>query len=140
MAIKYRTATETDLDFLDGLHTVCMKEHVNRIYTWKPHLFRQTFNPSLIRIILVDDIDVGMLQTEQKEYELSLGNLLILPVFQNRGIGTTVLKDILNQCQQLKLPIKLQVLKQNHAKRLYERLGFFTIKETETHYIMQSLQ
>lgn len=138
ITIKYRPATEIDLDFLDWMHTVCMKDHVDRIYPWKPHLFRQTFNPSSIQLILVDDIEVGMLQTEQHNDELYLGNLLILPAFQNRGVGTAVLQDLLNKSSLLNLSIKLQVLKQNPAKRLYERLGFMTVEETDTYYIMKN--
>ena len=63
MQIEYRNATEIDLDFLDALHTVCMKEHVSKIYPWKPLLFRQTFDPEVVQIVLMNGVQVGMLQT-----------------------------------------------------------------------------
>ena len=35
------------------------------------------------------------------------------------------------------MPVELQVLKVNPARRLYGRLGFQVTGETETHYLMQ---
>lgn len=35
------------------------------------------------------------------------------------------------------LPTRLQVLKVNPARSLYERLGFELVEETQTHYVMQ---
>ncbi|MBD2121193.1 N-acetyltransferase [Trichocoleus sp. FACHB-262] len=137
MKVQFRQATEADFDFLNKMHAACLKEHVERIYPWNPDLFGETFNPHLIRVILVNQIEVGMLQLLQCVGELYLGNLLILPKFQNRGIGTLILQSILDQGQASNLPVQLQVLKQNPAKRLYERLGFISVGETKTHYIMQ---
>ena len=37
------------------------------------------------------------------------------------------------------IPVELQVIKVNPAWRLYERLGFVVIGETETHVLMRWL-
>ncbi len=110
-----------------------------KVYPWNPELFRQTFNPKLIQIILVNKVEVGMLQISKRNGELYLGNFLVTPAFQNRGIGTAVLKKVLDQGKLLELPIKLKVLKKNRAKNLYERLGFTVTGKTDTHYIMSSV-
>ena len=139
MHLEFRQATAIDLDFLDEMHTACMKEHVVKVYPWNPELFRQTFNPKLIQIILVNKVEVGMLQISKRNGELYLGNFLVTPAFQNRGIGTAVLKKVLDRGKLLELPIKLKVLKKNRAKNLYERLGFTVTGKTDTHYIMSSV-
>ena len=136
MQIKFQRATYQDIDFLDNLHTACMKPHVMKVYPWKPNLFRQTFNPELIEIILLDQVVVGMVQIVNQADEIYLANLLICPEFQNRGIGSTVLQHLINQAEMLALPMKLQVLKKNPAQKLYERFGFVVMETTKTHYIM----
>ena len=138
MQIKFRQAIEADLDFLDEMHTECMKEHMLRVYQWNPHLFRQTFKPQHMQIILVNGAEVGMLQFSTSDKELYFGYLPIFPEFQNRGIGSGVLRHVLEQGRLLNLPVKLQVLKQNPALRLYKRLGFEVTEETSTHHIMLS--
>ena len=137
MQITFRRAINADLDFLDDLHTACMQQHVKRVYSWNPQLFRQTFNPQFIEIILLNQVVVGMVQIVKKHKEIYLANLLVSPNFQNLGIGSLVLKKLIKQAETLQMPVTLQVLKKNPAKRLYERFGFMVIQKTSTHYIMK---
>jgi len=53
-----------------------------------------------------------------------------------RGVGTSVVRDVMHQASRLGLPLRLQVLKANRARRLYERLGFREVAETPTHFQM----
>jgi ribosomal protein S18 acetylase RimI-like enzyme len=59
------------------------------------------------------------------------------PAEQLRGIGTYLTRRLCDQADAANLPLELQVLKVNPAKRLYERLGSATIGETDTHYLMR---
>lgn len=138
MEIKFRQATDADLSFLDAVYTTCMKKHVERIYPWKSELFSQNFEPSLTQVIIVNGVEVGMVRVSQENNELYLGDIAILPAFQNQGIGTAIIQGILDDAMARNLSVRLRVLKQNPAKRLYKRLGFVTLAETETHYIMRS--
>jgi ribosomal protein S18 acetylase RimI-like enzyme len=138
MQLEFRQATEADLVFLDEMHACCMKSHVAKVYEWDSELFRRTFNPQSTEIVLVDDVEVGMLQVSLRENELYLGNLLVSPDFQNRGVGTAAIAHVIERSQSIGLPIELQVLKQNPAQRLYERLGFRVVGETKTHRVLRS--
>ena len=75
------------------------------------------------RLCSLDGRDVGVLCLEREEGGLFLANIEILPPFQNRGIGTRIIEDILASARRDCLPVRLQVLKVNPARRLYERLG-----------------
>lgn len=68
--------------------------------------------------------------TEQ-ENEIPLASIRLLPKFQNRGIGTKIILDLIEKSNK---PVKLKVLKVNPARKLYERLGFKVSGETETHF------
>ncbi|MCI8759995.1 MAG: GNAT family N-acetyltransferase [Clostridia bacterium] len=62
-----------------------------------------------------------------------IGNICVKPEYQNKGIRTAVLKEILFEHKEQN--IKLQVFKINEKQvELYEKMGFK--KEDETHYIM----
>lgn len=43
---------------------------------------------------------------------------------QGRGIGTGVLRHLLERCDQDGVPVRLQVLQDSPARALYERHGF----------------
>ena len=86
-------------------------------------------------IIQLNGQDIGFYNgatLEDGSYEI--GNICIIPEFQGRGIGTQVLKDIIELHKDQDLHI--QFFKQNPVGKLYERLGFIPSGETEFHYQM----
>ena len=93
------------------------------------------FNPSDGEIIVIDGTDAGYFWTIEKETEVLLASIRLLPLFQRRGSGTKIITALLNETQK---PVRLQVLKINPARALYERLGFEIVGETETHFMMRT--
>lgn len=86
-------------------------------------------------IIQYDNKDIGFYNgkvLENGNYEI--GNICIIPEYQGRGIGTKILKDILEKYSDTN--IEIQYFKQNPVGRLYERLGFKRVRETDFHYQM----
>ena len=63
--------------------------------------------------------------------------LVLLPDHQNRGIGTAILRQTIARANELGVPICLQVLRENRAAVLYERLGFEEHGQTATHRLMR---
>ena len=125
------------MDILDLIHTVCMKEKVEKHYAWQPNLFRHTFNPKEYQKILLDGRIIGFLKVVETDIEIYIANLMLHPNFQNLGIGTRILQQIIHQSQQKRKLISLQVLKYNRARSLYERLGFYIVEITKCHYKMK---
>jgi GNAT superfamily N-acetyltransferase len=136
--LALRPATAADLDFLDAMHTLCMREHVDRLYPWIPDFFRRTYDPSLTRVITVDGRDVGMVKADHDDAALHLRIIAVLPEHQGRGIGAWGIGVVLREAAALGLPVMLQVLRGNPARKLYERLGFRDVGETATHHLMST--
>jgi ribosomal protein S18 acetylase RimI-like enzyme len=138
--ISFRQIVSDDFDFLWRLHNAALKVYVEKTWGWNEErqreLFAESFNTSNGKIIVVDDTDAGYLWTLEKETETLLVSIRILPEYQNRGIGTKVIEDVLAKSEK---SVRLQVLKINPAQNLYKRLGFETVGETETHFIMQTI-
>ena len=68
---------------------------------------------------------VGSLWLEQRPDSLYIHDLQVAPPRQGRGVGTAVMKSVIEHGAGLGLPIVLSVLTANpRALRLYERLGF----------------
>ena len=94
-------------------------------------MFRRLWNPRQVCIIQADGTDVGWLQTVVSKSEHMLGQIFVDAPFQRRGIGTEVLRRIVEEASRLQLPIRLAVVKFNPSRRLYERLGFRVTHEDE---------
>jgi ribosomal protein S18 acetylase RimI-like enzyme len=80
-----------------------------------------------ISCIEIDGVRVGMIQLFDQPNVIEIGEIQIQPSYQNRGIGTRLLRDT----------ISLSVaLKNERAYRLYERLGFQKVARNDTRNIM----
>jgi len=61
----------------------------------------------------------------------------VLPKFRNQGIGTRLIETLLDAIAEKGFhQVSLSVLKTNPAARLYRRIGFHTVSETDDEYIM----
>ena len=82
-----------------------------------------------VRIICADGCDVGWLQATETPSEIFLQQFFVVPERQRAGIGTEVLATLLAGWKPTAKPIVLTVLKNNPARHLYERFGFFVTGE-----------
>lgn len=136
-----RPATAADFSFLRDLHRSTLKPYVEIIWGWdenlQEELLRERFDPRQFSVIQLNGRDIGILQVERRPGELFIGNILLLPVMQNRGLGSAVIGDLLKEAKIEKLAATLTVLKPNPAKHLYERLGFRVVSEDGVRYFMK---
>lgn len=58
-------------------------------------------------------------------------DICLLPSLCGQGIGTAIFKTLIKQADQAGSPCSLYVRKDNPAKRLYQRLGFRTLPNTD---------
>ena len=66
-----------------------------------------------------------------------LSEIQLLPAYQGKGFGSNLVRELIDDARTKCLPLRLRVLKQNHARELYLRLGFVETSEIETHYYME---
>src|SRR6266540_2105834 len=130
MEFTLHPANAADYGWLWELKRMTMRTHVEATWgSWddkaQEAFFQRSFSPETIQLILVDGLNAGLLHVERKPAELFLANIQIHPSFQNQGLGTVVIKTVLESGRLLLLPVRLQVLTVNVAARdLYLRLGF----------------
>ena len=133
-----RPSTEDDKDFLFALARAAYTDVVTRQFGyWDEQYQRERFDESWRRgrfvIILFNGEQAGAVWTEWREDHAYIGEIQVLPEYQHRGIGTAYVREIQQAASLRGMPVRLQVLKFNRARRLYERLGFRYCGENETH-------
>ena len=139
--IELRPANSEDFNFLYMLKKNTLKEYISKTWgwdeKWQKEYFSKNFKPKLIKIITLSGRDIGCISIfEEKDYYF-LSIIEILPKYQNQGIGSKLIKDLLIKAEKKYKSVYLQVLKTNErAQKLYKRLGFLIEEETKTHLKM----
>jgi len=131
MNITLRPATDSDLDWLDPFYESVMKPYVELTHVWDENKFRKLFDPRLISVIRCEEKDIGMQKTEIRPDCLYLSDIQIRPEYQKKGIGGSLVKKLISQAAELRLPLKLRVLKGNPAIQFYQRFGFAIVQELD---------
>jgi ribosomal protein S18 acetylase RimI-like enzyme len=88
-------------------------------------------------MVALDGVDIGWLQTGTQDDDFFIAQLFVDRPFQRRGIGTEVMKRLIEEAERAEQNVRLEVVKINPARRLYERLGFRVTHEEERKFHMK---
>ena len=140
MNIALRTACDDDVPFARSLYFETMREIIDCLFGWdearEDSNFARFFNLNEVRIITADGQDVGWIQEQISESSINLGSFYVAPGMQGRGIGTQVLRMLLDRAFRESKAVTLAVVKTNPARQFYERRGFRTTHEDEYKFYM----
>ena len=98
--------------------------------------YRMYYPDAKQSIIQHDGQDIGQIIINKTAGRVLLVDISMLPGYRNRGFGSSVITSLLNDAQLQGESVTLNVLTNNSAVRLYSRLGFDKVGETDTHWEM----
>lgn len=136
--ITLRDATPEDMQFLAFLYGDTRRGEVN---TWGWSLdqretflrmqfdaqcrsYRVAFPNATDSIVCLNGRAIGRILVDQDAVGKRLIDIALLEEYRNRGIGSELLRQILQECEMQGRTLSLQALQGNPAIRLYWRLGF----------------
>jgi ribosomal protein S18 acetylase RimI-like enzyme len=128
-----RSAVEADLPFLLSLRQATMAPHFARqgiALSDEEQRQRAEYRLDAAGILVVDGAPVGLMKVLRDGDDWTLEQFQVAPSHQGRGLGTRVLRALIADARESGAGLRLSVLKQNPAARLYERLGFRTLGES----------
>jgi ribosomal protein S18 acetylase RimI-like enzyme len=89
------------------------------------------------RILVRDGRPIGRLVIDRRPDGIRVVDVAVVPAEQGRGIGSAVLRQVLEEADAARVPVTLHVVTTNPALRLYERLGFVPVSEDGIHVLME---
>ncbi len=140
--IKLRKYNNNDYTFVYEIKKNAYKKYVEQCWGVYVEEEQQEYFKNFINqvkenayIIQYDNKNIGFYNGKiLKNGNYEIGNICIVPEYQGKGIGTKILKGILEKYSNTN--IEIQYFKQNPVGILYERLGFEKSGETNFHYQM----
>lgn len=142
MEYQLRPYITSDYEFVYHVKKLVYKAYVEENWgEWNEEKQREMFAEFIsnysadINIIVIEGKMAGFFHgNDISEDVFEIGNICILPAFQGKGIGTSILKMLINV--HAGQDICLRFFKQNPVVNLYKKLGFEIIEELQHHYKM----
>jgi GNAT superfamily N-acetyltransferase len=142
--VSLRQVTPEDDEFLLAVYDSTRAEELAQVewapgqraifVTWQFELQRKEYDTRFpdarYQVILVDDEPAGRIWIGEDEAQIRLLDIGLLEQFQNRGVGTVLLKQLIAEAiAKNKLLRHTVFVLNNNAHRFYERLGFVVIED-----------
>lgn len=136
--VSLRTETAEDETFLAEVYASTRQDELNQTnwddktraafldMQFKAMLkgYRSTYPQAQFSIILSDDKPVGRMVVDRTAAEIRVVDIALLPVHCGRGIGTRLMREIMEEAARASKPVRLAVFHGTRAIGFYGWLGF----------------
>lgn len=140
--ITLQPATKEDADFARETHHQAYRDVVEKQFKeWnnvkQDQFFDESWDEKTHEVILFKGEPCGYIHQEVRPDSVYVHELVIHPKFQNRGIGSRILRNIIKLAESKNLSVLLQTFHANRAIGLYKKFGFKEYKRTQTHILLR---
>jgi ribosomal protein S18 acetylase RimI-like enzyme len=146
--IELRPATPADRDFLRDVyastragelallpwHETAKRAFVEHQFSAQDFHYRRHYEGASFDVIEVAGEAAGRLYVLRGETDIRVMDIALLPAFRGRGIGSSLLRALLDEACGRTVSIHVEVT--NPALALYVRLGFLPVEEHGAHLLM----
>ena len=88
-------------------------------------------------VVEVDGAPAGRCYINRGREEIRLVDIALLPEYRRRGIGASLIRDLLAEAASRGLPVTIHAEAGNRAQKLYERLGFERVEDHGVYVLMR---
>ena len=99
--------------------------------------YRQHYQDAALRVVLCDGVPAGRLYVSRWADEIRIVDIALLPRWRNAGIGTALLRGLLEEGAGTGKRVSIHVERFNPALRLYARLGFRLVQDKGVYLLLE---
>lgn len=150
-AVAFRPATDADKPFLSALYASTREDEL-RVVDWpesqksaflgvqfeaQHRYYHEQFPSAEFLVVEREGSAIGRIYLDRRTDELRLVDIALIPEARNQGLGEALLLDLLDEAQEVSLPVRIHVEQFNPAMRLYLRLGFEPIEDKGVYQLLE---
>ncbi|WIM11791.1 GNAT family N-acetyltransferase [Enhydrobacter sp.] len=130
----FRRVRGNDFDFCWGLYREALQPLSVGVFAWDDALQQRHVREALAdegaSVLVSEGSDAGWLHVSETRFAIHLGHLYLRPEKRNQGLGTAFLTWMSDRARRKAKDFTLDVMKNNRARLLYERLGFRPVRSS----------
>jgi GNAT superfamily N-acetyltransferase len=90
--------------------------------------YRTMYPKARFSVILLDETPVGRIVVDRAATEIRVVDIALLPAHCGRGIGTKLMREVMDEAARSAKPVRLCVFQGTRATGFYLRLGFSMVE------------
>ena len=130
-------STRTEEMALSGWNEAQIEEFLALQFRAQHEHYQKHYPNARFDLILSNDKPIGRLYLDNWDDEYRLIDIALLPEYRNRGLGSRLLQQILQQAASEDKAVRIHVEHFNPALRLYQRLGFRLLEDKGVYQFME---
>lgn len=99
--------------------------------------YREHYSDANFWIVEVEKKPVGRLYLQLRDDEIRLMDIALLPERKGQGVGTALVRRVLEIASARGVAVRLHVEPENRAVNLYRRLGFVKLEDRGVYQFME---
>jgi ribosomal protein S18 acetylase RimI-like enzyme len=145
---------ESDRDFLLSLYASTRADELAQVewqngareafvehqFSAQDQHYRANYPGATLDVIEVDGEPAGRLYVHRGADDIRIMDIALAPGFRGRGIGTALLRELIEEAGSSGRALSIHVERQNPARSLYDRLGFVPAGEHGVYVLMKWAQ
>jgi ribosomal protein S18 acetylase RimI-like enzyme len=149
-----RPVTEADRGFLLSVYASTREDELAQVaweegakeaflehqFSAQDQHYRANYPGAAFDVIEVDGEPAGRLYVHRGADEIRIMDIALAPPFRGRGIGTALVRELMEEAGAGERSLSIHVEMNNPARRLYERLGFVPAGEHGVYVLMRWTQ
>lgn len=149
--IRLRPATEGDREFLVRLYGSVRAQELDQVawqagqreafvrmqFDLQDRQYRQHNPHGTFDVVEVEERPAGRLYVDRRATDIRIVDIALLPEYRGRGIGTHLVREVLDEAAASGRTASIHVEVHNPAAALYERLGFAAVAEVGVYRRME---
>jgi len=151
MTIDLRAVEMGDEDFLFSVYASTRIDEMARVdwnaeqqetflrmqFNAQSQFYIESYPGAEFQVVTLNDQPIGRLYIHRREDEIRIMDIALLPDHRNLGIGSALIRDILEHGKNLNLPVTIHVEQFNPAMHLYQRMGFRQKEDKGVYVLME---
>jgi len=149
--VEFRPITEADRPFLARLYASTRADEMALVpwpdeqkaafltqqFEAQHKYYHEVFTEAEFYVIERRGEAIGRLYRDDRDDEIRLIDIALVPEARGQGLGGAILRDLLDEACSRGLLVRIHVERNNPALRLYERLGFRPIEDQGVYHLME---
>ncbi len=151
MEITYKKIEDSDLPFLKEVYKSTRaaememvdwpeqekERFINQQFESQHSYYQQVYQDATFETICLGNEPVGRLYLWESDRQIRIVDIALLPEFRNQGIGSRILKRLIEKSDLSSKVLCIHVEVYNQALSLYQRLGFEVKDQTGVYHYME---